>query len=129
MIAPPAGAAAGLIGLALLLGAIDRAETCEVRISGGWASVRGGHGTIYVARNGEPCGDTIYAAPADKISASALRLAAAPAHGVVTIAGASFAYRPKPGFSGEDRFALVGTGVNRNGRLLRLRGLITVIVR
>jgi hypothetical protein len=67
--------------------------------------------------------------PREGIPVDRLRLASAPAHGKVTIEGAKFAYRPDPGFTGEDRFALVGMGQNHNGRLLRLRGLITAIVR
>ena len=127
MIVSPVGVIAG--ALTLLFGAIDAADACEVRLNRSWASVRGGHGTIYMTRNGAPCGDIVYAMAAYKIEASALRLAAQPAHGEITIDGARFSYRPNPGFTGEDRFALVGTGVNRNGRLLRLRGFITVIVR
>ena len=121
--------AAVVLGFALLIVSLAAANACEVRLSRNWSAVRGGFGTITMARDGPPCGATIHAHRLEKSSVQALRLAGAPAHGEVRIEGAAFWYRPNPGFVGEDRFGLVGLGTNADGRPLRVRGTITVLVR
>jgi hypothetical protein len=120
---------AGALGLALSTVSLAAVNACEVRLSHNWSAVRGGFGTLMMARDGPPCGATIHAHRLEKSSVQALRLAGAPAHGQVRIEGAAFSYRPNPGFVGEDRFGLVGIGTNPNGRPLRVRGTITVLVR
>ena len=108
---------------------VTAADACQVRLSRNWTAMRGGFGTVTMARDGPACGAKIHARQTEKSPVQALRLVGGPAHGEVSISGAEFSYRPNPGFEGEDRFGLVGFGTDRNGRPLRIRGVITVLVR
>jgi len=120
---------ARLLAAGLALSMASAADACDVRLSRNWAAMRGGFGTVTMAGDGPPCGATIHARATEKSPVQALRLVGGPAHGEVRISGAAFSYRPNPGFEGEDHFGLVGIGTDRNGRPLRVRGIITVLVR
>jgi hypothetical protein len=123
------GPAALILGGAFAAMSLAEAYACEVRLSRNWSALRGGFGTLTMARDGPPCGATIHAHRFERSPVQALLPVGAPAHGQVRIDGAAFWYRPNAGFVGEDRFGLVGIGTGPNGRPLRVRGTITVLVR
>jgi len=121
----PALAAVSL-ALAGLLTA-EAAWACSTSVGRGWAR-GGGSGTITMAKGGKACGSQVWVDPGARLPVTRLSVTSQPANGRVAIQGNTFSYTPRTGFSGQDSFALSGSGKAATGEQANLTGTISVTV-
>ena len=95
-----------LFPLVAAVGCANSAQACDVRFARG----ENASGTVVMSAAEQSCGKTMLYNVDRQVPVSSMTLTAAPAHGTVAINGPAFAYAPKPGFKGQDRFVISATG-------------------